>query len=530
MAENVEYVLTLKDLMSGKIKNITSETDKLNKSVGGIKGVLGDLATTAGITFGVAGIGMAVGSIVKAGTTVEDSLTGLTTLLKSKAEASNVINNTLEDATKTPFSFEGLLSANQALIGAGKSADRARNDVMNLANAVAGAGKGNAEFERMVGNLMQIGTTGKATAMDIKQFGTAGINIYQALASATGKPIDQVKEMEVSYDLLTYALQQASKEGGIYAGALANMSENTSVKISNVGDEIFKMSYHIYEDLKPAIQGALGVMMDFIGGLESGYNWLKQNKEIVIGVGIALGGAVLGMIAWNAYQGAMAVKTAITTGYIFLQMVQTDGLALAMYSAGITGATAWALIGGGITVVAGLFYILWQKSEMFRGAIYGIWGAIKGFVDFVKTYFQGVGDIIAGVFDLDPDRILKGVGEMTSAYKKVGEGAVKGYNEGVASFRKGKGKGADATTTEDNKATPPLTIAKPGDLGGGATTPKAKNATGQKSYSINISIDSLIKEQNINTTNIKEGAEKIREMVTSVLLSAVNDSQMIAER
>jgi len=530
MAENVEYVLTLKDLMSGKIKNITSETDKLNKSVGGIKGILGDLATTAGITFGVAGIGMAVGSIVKAGTTVEDSLTGLTTLLKSKAEASRVIDNTLEDATKTPFSFEGLLSANQALIGAGKSADRARNDVMNLANAVAGAGKGNAEFERMVGNLMQIGTTGKATAMDIKQFGTAGINIYQALASATGKPIDQVKDMEVSYDLLTYALQQASKEGGIYAGALANMSENTSVKISNLGDEIFKTSYHIYEDLKPAIQTVLGVAMDFITGLGQMWEWMKRNKEIVIGVGIALGGVVLGMIAYNAYQGAMAVKTAITTGYMFLQTIQSDGLALAMYAMGITGASAWAMIGGGIAIVAGLFYVLWQKSEIFRGAIYGIWGALKGFVDYVKTYFHGVGEVIAGVFDADPDRILKGVGEMTNAYKKVGEGAVKGYQEGVASFRKGKGKEGATAKPGDETATAPVTIAKPGELNGGAGTPKAKNATGQKSYSINIKIDSLIKEQNINTTNIKEGAEKIREMVTAVLLSAVNDSQMIAER
>ena len=61
-------------------------------------------------------------------------------------------------------------------------------------------------------------------------------------------------------------------------------------------------------------------------------------------------------------------------------------------------------------------------------------------------------------------------------------------------------------------------------------TPKASSVTGQKSYNINIKIDSLVKEFTVSTTTVGEGAQKIKDIVTQVMLSAVNDSQLIAER
>jgi len=133
----------------------------------------------------------------------------------------------------------------------------------------------------MVVNLQQIKNTGKATAMDIRQFAFAGINIYEALSKATGKPITEVKNLSVSYDMLTMALAKAHQAGGIYANGLENMAGNTSVQISNLGDAIFQLSVKIFDDLKPQITAAITTMQSWIGTAREIWDWLMRNKTAV---------------------------------------------------------------------------------------------------------------------------------------------------------------------------------------------------------------------------------------------------------
>ena len=52
--------------------------------------------------------------------------------------------------------------------------------------------------------------------------------------------------------------------------------------------------------------------------------------------------------------------------------------------------------------------------------------------------------------------------------------------------------------------------------------------TGQRPQAINISIDKLVNELNIQTTNLTEGAGRMKELVSKALLEAVNDINLIA--
>lgn len=54
-------------------------------------------------------------------------------------------------------------------------------------------------------------------------------------------------------------------------------------------------------------------------------------------------------------------------------------------------------------------------------------------------------------------------------------------------------------------------------------------ATGSKAITINVSIKDLIGTNNMNITNVKEGANKLQDMVVSALTGAINDFQLIAE-
>ena len=199
---------------------------------------------------------------------MEKYQTGLTTLLGSEKEAATVMEQIRADAARTPFDVDSLTQANQMLISTGMSAGDARNDVLNLANAIAATGGGSAELSRMAANMQQVKNVGKATAMDIRQFAMAGINIYGLLADATGKTTEEVKDMEVSYELLSAALAKAAAEGGKYEGAMEAQSQTFNGRLSTLKDNILQLEGALTQDIFSQLSDtALPMVMDIIAQL-----------------------------------------------------------------------------------------------------------------------------------------------------------------------------------------------------------------------------------------------------------------------
>ena len=216
----------------------------------------------------VQGIEQIVQAGVEFNAKMEKYQTGLTTLLGSAEEAAAVMEQIRKDAASTPFDVDSLTQANQMLISTGMSAADARKDVLNLANAVAATGGGSAELSRMAANMQQIKNVGKATAMDIRQFAMAGINIYGLLADATGKTTEEVKDMEVSYELLSAALEKAAADGGKYAGAMEAQSQTFNGRISTLKDNVMQLEGSLTEDLFNHLSGtALPMVMDWVATL-----------------------------------------------------------------------------------------------------------------------------------------------------------------------------------------------------------------------------------------------------------------------
>ena len=184
---------------------------------------------------------------------IESYTVGFTNMLGSAEAAQQVMSQIQEDAAKTPFDVESLTKANQYLISAGENASYARNTIMALGDAVSATGGGNDELNRMAQNLQQIANTGKATAVDIKQFAYAGINIYQVLADYTGKSVQEVQNMTISYDLLTQALQAASEEGGRYYGSMDTQSQTMNGRVSTLKDNVKQLAGLMTGDLTSAV-------------------------------------------------------------------------------------------------------------------------------------------------------------------------------------------------------------------------------------------------------------------------------------
>ena len=202
---------------------------------------------------------------------IEKYTTGFTNMLGSAEAANEAMKAIQEDAARTPFDVASLTEANQLLISAGENAGYSRKLIMALGDAVSATGGGNVELSRMAGNLQQIANVGKATAVDIKQFAYAGINIYQVLADYTGKSVQDVQNMTVSYDLLSEALIAASEEGGRYYNAMDAQSQTMNGRVSTLKDNVSQLAGLITGDLSNGIGMIISNLNDMTVAAQEAY-------------------------------------------------------------------------------------------------------------------------------------------------------------------------------------------------------------------------------------------------------------------
>lgn len=145
MPENIVITAELKDLVSGHLKDISSQVDRLEGSLSNINRSQ-SASGGGGLMGSFLGANLLTGAIQKAGSAIvdfgkesveayqrqENYEARLTTLLGSRKAAELDIMNLRKDAAKTPFDLGSLIQGNAMLIGAGESAGSARKSIMDL--------------------------------------------------------------------------------------------------------------------------------------------------------------------------------------------------------------------------------------------------------------------------------------------------------------------------------------------------------------------------------------------------------------
>ncbi len=277
----------------------------------------------------------------------------LETLTGSAEEASKVMDQIKKDATTTPFDVQSLVQAESLLISTGLSAEESRNDILALGNAVSAVGGGNAELQRMAVNMQQIKNVGKASALDIKQFAYAGIDIYGLLADSMGITREEASKLDVSYEMLSTALNKASQQGGKYYGAMEKQSKTMAGATSNLQESWNVLKGELAQGVFEAVKGLIPPLTEL-------FTWIGNNKDLVLAIIIPL----------------------ITFTNTLLGLMIINGLKTAFIS-------LWAAIGAnpiGIVIallaalVAGFMYV-WNHCEAFRDFFITLWEALKTAVD-----------------------------------------------------------------------------------------------------------------------------------------------------
>lgn len=367
------------DAIGEKMKDVAKSAEEMAKSVGEAFKKVGEAAKEIdSVVSGVgdkivkafAGAAAAVGGfavgLAKAGVEynaqMETYQMAFTTLLGSAEEARAAMAQIQTDAASTPFDVAGLTQANQLLVGAGASAEEARNVIMALGDAVSATGGGNDELLRMAANLQQIKNVGKASAIDVKQFALAGINIYQVLADSMGITVKEASSIKPTYEQLSAALISAASEGGRYFGAMANQSLTFNGQISNLEDNWSALLGSLTSGLQEILQGdmlprIIGYVDEIQAAFDSG--------------GFAGVADTLGSIFADALDGVMAYLPGFVSGVM-------DTLVSLVSSLDVSGVIAAfdEIVGSAFGALDGILDVLAPMVEQIVPAL------VKAFVQY----------------------------------------------------------------------------------------------------------------------------------------------------
>lgn len=438
-------------------KETQSAANSLNRSANsagsGVSGMASQFAAASAkatvlanmlTSLGTKAVGLAKGFVemgISYNAQIEKYTTGFTNMLGSAQAAQEAMQAIQEDAARTPFDVASLTQANQLLISAGENAAYSRKVINALGDAVSATGGGSAELSRMAANLQQIANVGKAATIDIKQFAYAGINIYQILADYTGKSVQEVQNMTISYDLLSQALIAASEEGGRYYNAMDTQSQTLKGRTDTLKDNVLQLAGALSENLSAGFGTAVEKANELVVAMKEGWDdngidgllqsvrettpelsglanivqFCSDNANILVGL---LGTAAGAMIT---YKTATGVAAASQAGLNAVMNANPIGVVITLLGA-----------------LAGALTTAYATNDKFREKWNSAWSS-------VKQYFSSAADFILDKLN----RIMGVANGVANAIAAIGRGEnpIDAYNEAYNSTRQSYADSKTASST-----------------------------------------------------------------------------------
>lgn len=206
----------------GMVENVGNQTAR---SVGESFGKMGQLLGGYLSARAVADFGRQVVTVRGQFQAIDASLK---VLLGSEKEATKLMSELMETATKTPFDLQQVANGAKQLLAYGESVDKVNETLIMLSDISSGAGQPINDLIYLYGTMM---TQGRAYAQDIRQFTGRGIPLIEELAKVMGVAKDEVSALvtagKIGFPEIQKAIQNMTSEGGKFY----KMSETISTTV-----------------------------------------------------------------------------------------------------------------------------------------------------------------------------------------------------------------------------------------------------------------------------------------------------------
>lgn len=384
-----------------------------------------------GLAAAGAGVLATLGYGVKVAADLETARQGYITLLGSTKAADDALTMIKKDAASTPFELPGLISANQMLTQVTKDAGRSEALLLNVGKAIAAAGKGQPELDRIILNLQQIGNTSKITEMDVRQFGNAGVNILELLAEYYGvsksAAADMVKDSKTAFADLEKAFEKAGESGGKFSRAFIDQAGTFNQLISNFKDSIgialseILTKSQIFDDVKSMlgdlIQYIVSETPSMVEAMKAFTAVIRDNFPIIAGV-------IVGMLL----PAFIALIASIKTSLVLLTPYIAVGVGLAL----VFDQIAKSIFGSNSGLV-GFIGLLQIAFTLIKGVasslLYLISGQFSKVGDTIATTVGSVAQIVKNTNQKIADSTKKTTQAQVASTKKATTSMAEDYNE-----------------------------------------------------------------------------------------------------
>lgn len=423
------------------------------------------------------------------------------------------------------------------------------------------------------------------SALFSKLFGMENANAARALVQGT----DKLAEFTEAVTGTSSAEEQAAIIMDSYAEKQARINqqiEDVKISLFQATGGATMWAGALSSVLVPVAQlmplfTGLGSLMTWIKGIQWANMWgnirgfmyatriqvLLLNRELVTGQFVSNGfminitratlavvrfatvGIMQGLKALGAFLLSLVTTSTASTTFAGIASTAFGAFKLAAVTAcravsvAIMNIPIIGWIAAAIAALVAIGVYFWNTSAKFRAVLKGLWASFKtvftGIGELAKQVFGAIGDLLKACFNLDSAGISKALDKLKGGFsdygKQVGAAFNSAYDEEMAAAAKEKAKkdkkGQTPAAIPGLPVTPSVpTVTAPTtgttNVIGGKSGNETASKGADKIRNITVNIERLVDKFEVHTATLTESAERVRETVTEVLLSALNDTQL----
>jgi len=388
----------------------------------------GTIAQLAALT-GVAGIGGTLFESVRRSASMEQTTVAFTSLVGNTEKAKAALKDLQQFAAETPFELPEIMAAAKQMIGFGEDASnivptmRMLGDVASALNIPLG------QLTYVFGTLK---AQGRAFTVDINQFATRGIPIWEELSKVMGvsttKIRDLVEKGQVGFPQVEAAFKNMTGAGGRFNGMMLEQSQtliglwstlkdNVGMALTKFGDAIVQV-FRLKEVLRSLIETTNKVADWFQGpmftsGVKLAIDALDTIKSTV--ANLYERGVESAIEFYEANK--ETIKWALTAAGVIMQLRTAYtllGLAIGLTNFALTilkvkqllGIGLWLTYIGVLGIVKGMF-LVFNAAVMVQGfLVNALWAAWGLYTAATATATAGTGILTGALAILEAETII----------------------------------------------------------------------------------------------------------------------------
>ena len=228
-----------------------------------------------------------------------------TTMLGSEQKASQLMNQMIQTAAKTPFDLAGIAGGAKQLLAYGESAERVNDTLVRLGNIASGLSIPLNDIVYLYGTTM---VQGRLYANDVRQFTGRGIPLVKELAKMYGVTAEEINNMvsagKIGFPEVEKVLRSMTDQGGQFYNLMEKQSASLTGMISNLEDAWDTM----LNDIGTANQ-------EFLANAINGATYMVENYQKILDILEAVA------VSYGTYRAAVILNTLATKGYTGVALI-----------------------------------------------------------------------------------------------------------------------------------------------------------------------------------------------------------------